>query len=136
MKHPDTINYPDTFDKAKPAGFDGVFDWSWTQGCFGAGNITPMDIDGMVERKGNFIVFETKGINVPVPPGQLYTLESLYRLNVFTIVFVAGKERPEALKVWHAKGFRGQKKMSEFVDCSIGQCRAFVSKWYEFADSK
>lgn len=59
--HPSTIKHHATFERSLPIGFDGVFDWSWTQGHLGQGKITPMDFDGVVERKGNFIVFETKG---------------------------------------------------------------------------
>lgn len=132
---PETIKHPSTFLNSPAAGYDGVFDWTWTQGCFGQTKITPMDFDGVVERKGNFIVFETKGAGVPVPKGQEYTLERAHSLGVFTIVFVAGKEQPEALKVWHAPDFRKGKKMPDFCDVTIGNCQAFVKAWFTYAEN-
>ena len=81
MSLPKTIHSPDIFEKSPPCGFDGVFDWSWTEGCFGETSITPMDFDGVVERKGHFIIFETKKRGVVVPKGQLYTFESLLKLG-------------------------------------------------------
>jgi len=133
---PDTIKHPKTFLDSPAAGFDGVFDWSWTKGCFGNGNITPMDFDGVVERKGNFIIFETKNIDTPIPDGQLYTLESAFKLNCFTIMFIEGKGKPEKAKVWCQPGFKGGKVMdSHLVVDDVQRLRQFVSDWYVFADN-
>jgi len=46
------IKYPDTFMDALPAGFDGVFDWDFLITAFAPTKIQPMDIDGIIERKG------------------------------------------------------------------------------------
>lgn len=51
--HPSTIKHHATFERSLPIGFDGVFDWSWTQGHLGQGKITPMDFDGV--RLGRFV---------------------------------------------------------------------------------
>ena len=74
---PDTILYPDKFKKSLGAGFDGVFNWKWTEGCFGDTKIKPMDFDGVVERYGNYLIFETKDIGKPISLGQLITLNNL-----------------------------------------------------------
>lgn len=132
---PDTIKHPETFIKSPSASFDGVFDWSWTSGCFGDGVITPMDFDGVVERKGNFLVFETKNIGVPIPKGQMYTYESAYKLGVFTILFIEGKDKPEYAKAWCQPGFKKSLKMEVHAPTNMTRMSKFVSEWYTFADT-
>ena len=132
---PDTINHPKAFNNSPAAGYDGLFDWSWTQGCFGGGKITPMDFDGVVERKGNFIVFETKDAGVPIPKGQEYTLRSAHGLGVFTVMLVHGKSAPEAVQLWCPPDFRNGQVMKEFISVSVSQARGFVARWYEYADT-
>lgn len=131
---PDTIKHPRTFIDSPAAGFDGVFNWEWTKGCFGDGKITPMDFDGVVERKGNFIVFETKAAGVPIPKGQLLTLQRAHELGAFTIMLIHGKQQPEAVQIWCPPDFRDGRVMEEFKDVSVSQARGFVSRWYEYAD--
>lgn len=134
MTLPSTIKHPDTFQKSPSANFDGVFDWSWTGGCFGDGKITPMDFDGVIERKGNFLVMETKNLNVPVPQGQIFTLESAFKLNVFTVVFIQGKQKPEFAKAWCQPGFSNGLVMKDFKPTDIKRMQVFLSSWYQFAD--
>lgn len=134
MTLPPTIKHHEAFKKSPSAGFDGVFDWSWTSGCFGDGNITPMDFDGVVERKGNFLIMETKGIGVPVPKGQIFTMESAFKLNVFTILFIQGKQSPELAKAWCQPGFRNGVVMNDFIQTDSSRMQDFLSSWYEFAD--
>jgi len=57
-----TIKFPDTFARSEPAKFDGVFDWDFLKSCW-PGKIEPTDIDGVVERKGHVLIFETKDVN-------------------------------------------------------------------------
>jgi hypothetical protein len=133
MTLPVTIKHPHTFLQSPAYGFDGVFDWSWTVGCFG-GTITPMDFDGIVERKGNFIIFETKNVGVPIPKGQLYTFESAYKLGVFTLLFIEGKNCPESAKVWCAPGFKSGAIMDSCRPTSADRMAKFCREWYEYAD--
>jgi hypothetical protein len=133
---PSTIKHPETFLNSPAAGFDGVFDWSWTDGCLGSKNITPMDFDGVVERKGNFLLFETKGINVPIPRGQMYTFESAYNLGCFTIMFIEGKGSPEKIKAWCQPGFyRGVKAKKHSIVTDLENAKSFVKAWYSYADN-
>lgn len=134
MSLPSTILHPDTFSKSPSAGFDGIFDWSWTQGHLGDKKITPMDFDGVVERKGNFLIMETKGFGVPVPKGQMFTFESAYRLGVFTIMFIQGKARPEQVMTWCQPGFATGRKTLIHHPCGPDRAGRFVGAWYEFAD--
>ncbi len=132
---PSTIKYPKTFNNSPAAGFDGVFDWSWTDGCFGEGKITPMDFDGVIERKGNFLLFETKNVGVPIPDGQMYTFESAYRLGVFTIIFIEGKNKPETAKIWCANGFKNGLKMDSHAPVNdMDKLKDLISSWYEYAN--
>lgn len=126
---PSTIKHPGGFAHSPAAGFDGVFDWSWTQGCFGKGRITPMDFDGVVERKGNFILFETKNLGVPIPDGQMYTLQAAHKLGCFTIFLIHGKTSPEAAQVWYP----GRDTRHEFD--GIEAIKERVTAWYSYADS-
>lgn len=128
MNTPDTIYNPDAFLRAPSAGFDGVFDWSWTKGCFGETKITPMDFDGVIERKGNFILFETKKVGVPIPSGQLFTLQAAHRLGCFTIMLIHGKTEPESFEVWYA----GTSAKRQFN--GIEEARRIVSGWFTYAN--
>lgn len=133
---PSTIKYKDAFLNSPAAGFDGVFDWSWTDGCFGSGKITPMDFDGVVERNGNFILFETKNIGTPIPQGQMYTFKSAYDLECFTIVFIEGKTTPEFAKLWCQPGFKNGLVMDEHKPVKdMGMFKQVVSDWYQHAEN-
>lgn len=126
---PSTIKHPGGFLHSPAAGYDGVFDWSWTQGCFGTGRITPMDFDGVVERKGNFILFETKNLGVPIPAGQMYTLQAAHRLGCFTIFLIHGKTSPEAAQVWYP----GRDARHEFE--GLEAIKERVAAWYSYAEA-
>lgn len=125
---PKTIRHPGAFLKSPPAGFDGVFDWSWTQGCFKDTRITPMDVDAIVERNGHFLVFETKADGVPIPVGQLLTLKALHKLGRFTIFLLWGKPLPAKAEIWKAAS-----KEIYHVE-GIDNLRDCVSKWFMWAD--
>ena len=140
MKHPSTIKHPDTFIRTAPQQFDGVFDWSWTQGCFGTkpdgspSRITPMDIDAVIERKSHFLIFETKGVGVPVPNGQMYMLQAMYRRGGATMLFIQGKLAPEKAMVWCESGFKNGRVMQDFADTDRLRMHEFVKSWYQFAN--
>ena len=128
MKLPNTIIYPEQFNKSKPARYDGVFDWSWTDGCFGETKIKPMDWDGVVERYGNFIVFETKNPGIEIPMGQRITLEAAHKTGLFTIMLIWGKSCPENFEVWFPNG-----KIRKYE--GIEKARQVVMKWFEYANA-
>jgi hypothetical protein len=125
-----TIRHPETFLRAAPAGFDGVFDWSWTKGCFGDTKIAPMDMDAVIERRGNFLVLETKSVGAVVPQGQLMTLKALHSLGRFTVMIIHGKSAPEVSQCWYPNS----KKMAELH--GVDEAREFVARWYRWADTK
>lgn len=97
-----TVLYPARFAQAAPAGFDGLFDWDFLKGAFGP-VIMPMDLDGVVERNGRFLVFETKDSGVKIPKGQEISLKALCATGLFTVFVIYGKT-PKTLSrfdEWH-----------------------------------
>lgn len=89
------------FRRALPANFDGVFDWDFLIRAFDYG-ITPMDIDAIVERRGRFLVFETKKPGQEVPKGQQITLRAMLSLPVFSVLFLDGKRQEEMQRFIYA----------------------------------
>lgn len=133
MNHPSTIRNPELFDKMRPAGFDGVFDWSWTEGCFHRKpewkDPKPMDIDACVEVRGRLLVFETKNPGASIPHAQAATLKALESTGIATILLVYGKALPEYCKHRDASG---NWATIYGVDMARGFCRA----WFLWADSQ
>lgn len=125
---PNTIKYPETFHNSKPAGYDGVFDWSWTKGCFGNTNITPMDFDGVVERNGHCLIFESKKPGVEIPDGQKWALERLRKAKSFTVMKIWGKEIPERIEMLYKNG-----KVEVYEGIEAAKER--VAAWFKNADS-
>ena len=132
-KLPSTIRHPESFLKHLPAGFDGVFEWSWTKGCFGNPKIEPKDFDGVVERNGNFLIFESKEPGMVVSGGQLYTLESIWRRGGVTLLYVYGKtEFKNAVGILPKKKDRSEQINYKLP--TVESAREFIKKWYVYAD--
>jgi hypothetical protein len=87
-----------------------------------------MDFDGVVERKGNFLVFETKDSGVPVPEGQMITLKTLHALGCFTVMLIHGKAEPESTEIW----FPGSTERQHLIGKEAVMQK--VSAWYLWAD--
>ena len=95
----------DNFYRSLPAGFDGLFDWDFLLPAFAGTKIRPMDVDALIERNGQFLVFETKEPGTKVSTGQRITLERLVHVGCFTVFFVQGKkpEEIEEFEIWYQK---------------------------------
>jgi hypothetical protein len=122
-----TIKHKKTFADSKAAGFDGVFFWDFLKGAFGP-TIEPMDFDGVVERRGAFLVFETKAPGVTLPEGQRITLEALIQDPRFTVVLCA--KRPEDIggwEVWHKYG-------RAVIPGDAAALRAWCAAWYDYVN--
>jgi len=130
MSLPDTIYNQDAFLRSPAAGADGVFDWSWTRGCFGTTRIAPMDIDAVVERHRQFLIFETKNVGVQIPQGQLRTLMELHGTGVVTVLIIHGKQTPERSVGWYPNSTR----KIELIGAD--EARAFVTRWFLWADAQ
>lgn len=143
-RHPKTILYPDSFDKSqwhitcphcnKEIGFDGIFHWGWTQGCFGRTKITPTDFDGVVERNGHYLIFETKDVDRDVPQGQLWALERLSKAKSFTIITIWGKIKPKKFETIRAKIGEEMRFEIKGSGRSIKKLKKYVTKWFQSAN--
>lgn len=125
------INNEERFFEALPAGFDGIFDWDFLKGAFG-NVIMPMDLDGVVERYGNILIFETKAPGVEIKRGQVITLEAFLNLRpgAVTVFIVYGKTQNNisSMEIWRSKS-----KLP--IDPANAQT-VFneASKWYQNAE--
>jgi hypothetical protein len=118
-----TVNNKDLF-------FDGIWDWAMFDGCFGETRIKPTDLDGFVERKGKFLVLETKHKDTPIPEGQRITFESLVKTGYFSILVMWGdKNKPERALLITRKGEK------EYNPVDIDKCSKIVSAWFEYAET-
>jgi hypothetical protein len=126
------IRNEDYFNAMLPAGFDGVFDWDFIQW---RGKIKPMDIDAIVERKGHFIIFETKRLdNIEIPIGQKITLKTLHELKNFTIIILHGKSGDEISKiVAYPEGGKGMAIPFENAKQTIQE---LIDLWQAFAEGE
>lgn len=107
--------------------------WQWDKvlgGCFGKTNISPSDLDGIVERNGKFLVLEAKSPRGTMSIGQKRLLHALGRLEEFTVVIVWGEKHDvEKMQVITKDGMRFYRK------ATVDDFRRVVKCWYEFADS-
>lgn len=116
-----------------PAKFmAGFWNWDIFAGCFGTGRVKPTDIDGCVERNGQTLIIETKGIGVPVPMGQMIMFERWASLGCFTIVILWGTtDNPVEMMVLKPDG-----KIIRKQPTDLDGVRAFLAKWYAWADQQ
>ena len=142
----DTIKHPDAFDKSQwrincphcneIIGFDGIFNWGWVLEAIGynAGRtqITPMDFDGVIERRYHYLIFETKDVNKDIPLGQVITLDNLRTAKSFTVMRVWGKENPAA---WEAEfGYTKGGRVIKKTGVGEESAKDYVSRWFRWAD--
>jgi hypothetical protein len=107
----------------------GIWDWAILNGCFGSTRIAPTDIDGMVERNGQFLVLEAKGPGVPLTKGQSLTLASLQRTGLFTVIVVWGNPgQPEKIRVMTPK------KTIDVNPADLTTLRGWVANWFMYAE--
>jgi len=134
MSLPDTINHPRAFENSPAADYDGVFDWGWTRGCLWNPSVTPTDWDGVIERNGYFIVFETKNPGAPIKDGQWYALKSAHALGVVTIMTIYGKAVPQDGFIWRPGALMTTPESGE-AWAGIEQARRLVSEWSSAVNS-
>lgn len=104
-----------------------LWDWNCLAGCFGEENkyFSPTDIDGIVEKKGYFLLLETKNPGKEIPDGQKIMFDRLIRRG-FTIIIIWGKPgEPEKIQQWPHKP----------RPANLEYLRMIVSAWYDNAIS-
>ncbi len=108
----------------------GLWDWAILDGCFGETKIKPTDVDGLVERHGKFLVFETKSPGVSIPFGQTITFKSMVSTGVFTIIVVWGETNKPIKALLYTR--HGE---TVYDPCDIDRFRNIVSQWFKYANS-
>ena len=108
-----------------------MWDYSMLDGCFGASNIRPMDVDGLIERNGHGLFIETKGKDVQtIPVGQMRTLEWMsVGLNQTVLVLFGEPNKPERAFALYPGGLR-----LDFVNADVDSVRDFVARWFRWAE--
>ena len=109
---------------------NSLWDWSVLDGCFGDTRIRPTDIDGCIERKGKFLVLETKGVGVEVKQGQKMTFDAMIKTGVISIVVIWGEPgSPKEILLITRKISR------TYQNANMDTLRNIVSRWFSYADS-
>lgn len=109
-------------------------DYSLFTGCFGDTRIMPTDVDGIVERRGKFLVIEYKSGDTAIPRGQTVLLKRLSLLPAFTVIAIwrepcepHATKTPIRIQVFPAND-------SEPTDTDY--VRHFVKEWFSAADER
>lgn len=135
---PSTIKYPGTFTSSLPAGYDGIFDWSFLLPVFEGTKIEPTDIDGLVERYGRILIFETKHPDKDIPSGQMRALETLLGLGRggVCIMVLYGKSATTivGLEEWHY--VKGRIRKSARKPCDSLYVKERVTAWFRWANKQ
>lgn len=123
------------FDEAKPAGFDGVFEWDFLLPAWAPTIIEPMDLDGVVERRGYFLVFETKEDGAPIKDGQRITLEAFVKTGKVTVFVLWGKtaETIRRFDVWWLDKNGTVRKESHIGDAD--DVTKLATRWFQWASN-
>ncbi len=105
------------------------WNWSWIDGCFGITNISPTDIDAVIERNGRILVIETKHLNEELPTGQQLLFEQFSRkAGVVVVVLWGNRDMPEYLQVCTG-GVWGAMRPTDKDSFRRG-----VQRWFETAE--
>jgi hypothetical protein len=126
-----TINNPDLYEETWP-------NWAMLDGCFG-GRISAMDIDGLVERHGVFLMMEQKTEDAQIKTAQDLVFRAFARLHPKNVVLAFGtngRTWPNADYdiIWILRYTRGRREM--VVDPSLGALRYLASAWYAEAEAQ
>lgn len=131
------IKYKETFDKMKPANYDGFFDWDFLLPAFKGTKIEPMDIDGVVERRGNILMFETKNIGIDIPLGQKITLETFIKLGKGKItIFVLYGKSADTIKGMEEWNYCKGKIIKNTIECDMSYVLLMVESWFKLVNKK
>lgn len=104
----------------------GVWDWGCLDDCF-PGKMKITDIDGFFERKGKFLVLETKQPGAPIPKGQEIMFKNMQRTGLFTVLIVWGtKNDPKEMQVYYPSGIISEKKPAD-----METFQKMVSWWFQ-----
>jgi hypothetical protein len=115
------------------AYMDGVWDWGVLDGCFGATKIKPMDVDGLIERKGKFLMLEAKAPGVAVPQGQQILHEAWVKRGDSVLVVWGQKNQPERMQLFSPRHPFPDGMVYENAD--VRKFVEVVAAWFAWADT-
>jgi len=103
-----------------------LWDWGFLDICFGGTKIRVTDVDGLVERKGHFLLIEAKSSGAPVPKGQSIMFDALVKNPKWSVLVVWGNtNKPEEALMWGNKLFKADE----------AKIQEIVHRWYNDANS-
>ncbi len=108
-----------------------VWDWAILDGCF-TGRIEPTDVDGLVERHGQYLLLECKGRNVvALERGQQIVFRDLARRHGFTVMVLFGdRNKPMRATIFHPGG-----RVEAGIPVDLDGVRERVAGWFLAADA-
>lgn len=117
--------------------FRAFWDWEFLNDCFTSG-IKVSDLDGIVERRGFFLVFETKSKGAPSLKGQRILMEQLVKTGYFTVIYVWGdNQKPEDVKIlapYKWGEYNEEIKVTESKS-SVEHLKTLTKAWFNRANS-
>tara|TARA_R110002126_G_scaffold277833_2_gene423917 strand:+ start:248 stop:619 length:372 start_codon:yes stop_codon:yes gene_type:complete len=97
-------------------------------------NFVPSNIDGIAERKGQFLVMEWKRKGEAVSTGQRILLQSLASLHNFLVVIIEGNTDEElVVENFYLVQAQGQ---CILIGNGVQSFKEYYLQWYEYADQK
>lgn len=113
-----TIRNKDTF-------MQNLWDWGFLDDCFGGTRIRITDVDGLVERKGHFLLIETKSPGKDIPRGQQILFDAIAKQPNWHILVIWGLPNvPTMAQIWGCKQ----------IPADEMRIREIVRRWYEYAN--
>ena len=102
-----------------------LWDWGFLDACFGGTRIRITDVDGLVERRGHFLLIEAKSSGAPIPKGQAILFDALVKNTKWHVLVVWGAtNKPEEAQFWGSKKFKANEAKVQEV----------VRRWYSMAN--
>jgi len=117
-----TIHSPDLYCAA-------LWDWGFLDDCFPGTRTRVSDIDGIVERKGRFLVIEAKGVNTRIPTGQLIMFEAMANKGMTVLIVWGNPNEPEQMQIWYPH----RPYAEPAVPASVDDIRDVVRRWFNWA---
>lgn len=99
--------------------------------CF-PGKIGFGDVDGLIERRGSFLVVEWKEPDAPLTTGQLITFKHLSTVPTITVLVVEGDNSRMTVNSVSQVTESG---LSDKRPIDLAGLKLLFTQWYEFADA-
>jgi hypothetical protein len=108
------------------------WDWTFLNACFVPTKIRVSDIEGIVERHGNFLWIETKYPGENIEEGQRIMHESALKTGRFTVLLIWGEpNRPFSYRLLFAN-----RRPEEGLVNREDEIAAVVRRWFVWADGQ